>query len=273
MNRSLAALLRSFDDGRARSEFYRGWRAGVHAGLPHPTILAQLSASSGTTRALREQLLKGTRDGQDLDHILRRVPHLVEPFELALLRMGEESGQLETVLTALGEFHQRQYKLMLKVRQWLAYPIFVSLVAVVLLPLPLVFAGKTTAYFVAAGVGLLLWAAVGGAIFARLAQRYQRRPGFVRARFARTLAMTIGAGLPLGRALLLAAEASGDPALAAHVRGVGERRIIVQPITTTLAGQEILSPELRSALIVAEKTGDFATTLGRLADLYEDGFR
>lgn len=273
MKRSLAAVLRAFDDGRARSEFYRGWRAGVHAGLPHPTILAQLDASGGTTRALRDHLLAGTRERRDLDHLLRAVPHLVEPFELALLRMGEESGQLEPVLTALADFHQRQHRMILKVRQWLAYPIFVSLVAVLLLPLPLVFAGKVGAYALAAGVGVTLWATAGGSVFAGLAQRYQRRPAFVRARFARALAMTVGAGLPLGRALMLSAEASGDASLLAHLRRVGERQIIVQPVTTTLAGQSILTPELRSALIVAEKTGDFASSLGRLADLYEDGFR
>jgi type II secretory pathway component PulF len=269
----VAAVLRAFDDGRARSEFYRGWRAGVHAGLTHPAILAHLDAGTGTTRALRDHLLSGTREGRDLDRLLRAVPHLVEPFELALLRMGEESGQLEPVLGALADFHQRQHRLILKVRQWLSYPIFVSLVAVLILPLPLVFAGRTGAYLAAAGLGLLLWATAGGSVFAGLAQRYQRRPPFVRARFARTLAMTIGAGLPLGRAVMLAAEASGDPKLLAHLRRVGERQIIVQPLTTTLAGQPILTPELRSALIVADKSGDFASSLGRLADLYEDGFR
>lgn len=273
MRQSIAAVLRAFDDGRTRAEFYRGWRAGHHAGLSHPAILAQLSPAGGTTRALRDHLLAGTRDGRDLDHLLRAVPHLVEPFELALLRMGEESGQLEPVLTALADFHTRQYRMILTVRKWLAYPIFVSFVAVLLLPLPLVFAGKVGAYAVAATTGVLLWATAGGSVFAGLAQRYQQRPAFVRARFARTLAMTIGAGLPLGRAVLLAAEASGDRALTAHVRRIGERQIIVQPVTTTLAGQAILTPELRSALIVAEKTGDYASSLGRLADLYEDGFR
>jgi uncharacterized linocin/CFP29 family protein len=34
-----------------------------------------------------------------------------------------------------------------------------------------------------------------------------------------------------------------------------------------------MTPELEGALLVAERTGDFATTIGRLADLYEDGFR
>lgn len=273
MNRSVSAILRSFDDGRNRSEFYRGWRAGLNAGLTHPTILAQVGAHGGTTRALRDHLLEGTHRGQDITALVRRASHLLEPFELALLTMGEESGQLEMTLGALADFHMRQYKLILAVKRWLSYPMFVSLVAVVLLPLPLVFQGRTTAYFVAAGVGLALWFTAGGLVFARLAQRYQRRPGFVRARFARTLALTIGAGLPLPRAVVLAAQASGDPALIRHIRRFGERTLSTQSLVATLTGAPVMTPELQAALQVAERTGDFATSLGRLADLYEDGFR
>lgn len=273
MNRSIAAVLRAFDDGRDRSEFYRGWRAGLSAGLTHPSIFAQVHAGGGTTRAVREHLLAGTTKGRDIASLVRERPQLFEPFEAALLRMSEESGQLESTLGALADFHFRQYKLILKVKKWLSYPMFVSLVAVVLLPLPLVFQGRTNAYFIAAGGGLALWFFAGGAALAGLAQSYQRRPPFVRARFARTLSLCIGAGLPLGRSLLFAAEASGDPALAQHVRRLGERTLSTQSLRESLAGAPVMTPELEGALLVAERTGDFASSLGRIADLYEDGFR
>jgi len=273
VNRSVAGVFRAFDDGRDRSEFYRGWRAGLSAGLTHPTILAQVGAHGGTTRALRDHLLAGTRRGQDIDALVRAAPHLLEPFERALLRMGEESGQLDQALGQLADFHMRQYKLILGVKKRLSYPMFVSLVAVVLLPLPLVFMGRSGAYFVAAGGGLALWFTFGGVLLARLAQRYQRRPAFVRARFARTLTLCIGAGLPLPRAVTLAAEASGDPALVRHVSRLSERTLSTQSLQATLTGAPVMTPELQGALLVAESTGDFAGAIGRLADLYEDGFR
>lgn len=273
MNPSIAAFLRSFEDGRDRAEFYRGWRAGHAAGLTHPAILRTVGARGGSTRALRAHLLEGTTAGRDLAALVRAGRHLLEPFEAALLTLGEESGQLEFMLEALAAFHMRQYRLILAVKKWLAYPMFVSLVAAVILPLPLLFGPGLAAYLVAAGGGLALWFLAGGAIFARLAQRYQRRPAFVRARFARALALTVSAGLPLGRATMLAAESSGDPALVAHLRRVGERALVSQPLTTSLAGAPVMTAELQSALMVAERTGDFSTTLGRLADLYEDGFR
>lgn len=273
MSTSIVAVMRAFDDGRDRSEFYRGWRAGLSAGLTHPAILEKVGAHGGTTRALRDHLLVGTRRGQDIAALVRSASHLLEPFESALLRMGEESGQLEQTLKQLADFHMRQYKLILKVKKHLSYPMFVSLVAVVLLPLPLVFQGRTGAYYAAAGGGLVLWFAGGGIALANLAQRYQQRPGFVRARFARTLAMTIGAGLTLPRALTLSAEASGDSALLQHVKRQGERTLSTQSLLQSLRGAPVMTPELEGALLVAERTGDFAGAIGKLADLYEDGFR
>lgn len=239
---TIRALLHSFDDGRDRAAFYRQWRVQLNAGMPQPS------------------------------ESVRRTMHF-EPFERALLAMGEESGKLEDVLTHLADFHTRQHRLILKVKQWLAYPMFVSLVAVVLLPLPLVFQGRVSAYWTAALSGLALWFFLGGVLLARLAQRFQQRPAYVRARFARTLAMCIAAGLALPRAALLAAGASGHHALTQHVRAVGERRLGEQPLSLSLAGAPTLTPDFHGALLVAEKTGDYATTVGRLADLYEDGFR
>jgi type II secretory pathway component PulF len=267
------ALLRAFDDGRDRSEFYRGWRAGLGAGMSHPDILSRITMRGGITGAIRNHLLAGTRRREGLAALVRARPDLFEPFEAALLTMGEESGRLDTTLAALADFHHRQHKLILAMKKWLSYPMFVSLCAVVLLPIPLIFQDRMGTYWIATLGGLGSWLLGGGLVFARLAQRYQRRPAFVRARFARTLALCIGAGLPLGRALTLAADASGDPALGHHVRARGERALTTQPPSQTLAGTSVLSPELHAGLLVAEQTGDYASTLGRLADLYEDGFR
>lgn len=273
MNAGILAVMKSFDDGRDRAEFYRGWRMGLAAGLSHPMILSKSIARGGLVGAIRDHLLEGTSQGKDIAALVRSGARYFEPFEAALLTMGEESGQLEEMLTHLAEFHQRQYKLILKVKKMLSYPLFVSLFAVVALPLPLVFRGMMTAYWTATVCGLVIWFASAGVMIGRLAQRYQRRPAFVRARFARTLALCIGAGLPLPRAVTLAADASGDPMLARHVRRFGERTLASQPLSVTLAQAPVMTPELYGALLVAEKTGDFAGPVGRLADLYEDGFK
>ena len=272
-NGNMAAVLRAFEDGRHRAEFYRAWRVGVSAGLTHPAILAMISSLGGTTRAVHAHLLAGTREGRDIAALVRARPELFERFEAALLTLGDESGTLDRVLGALAAFFERQHRMMLAVKKQLAYPMFVSLVAVLLGPLPLVFQGRTSLYFASAGLGLVGWFTIGGSVLAGRAQRYQRRPMFVRARFARALMMTIESGLPLAKAVRLSADASGDPALAAHVARQGERALSTQSLERTLTGAPAITPDLLASIRVAEGTGDLRTTLGRMADLYEDGFR
>lgn len=270
---NIAATLRAFDDGKERAEFYRNWRAGLSAGLTHPRILGMLREFPGPTGDLRRHLLEGTTAGHGISALVRKRPAIFEPFEAALLTLGDESGRLEEVLGSLGEFFHRQYRMMLVVKKRLAYPMFVSLAATFIGPLPLVFMGQERAYFAAVAFGLLLWGIFGAGLIAGRAQAYQRKPQFVRARLARALATAIETGLSLDRAVLLAAGASGSPELLAHVRRYGDRTLASQPLSVTLASAPLLTPDFHGALSVAERTGDFTTTLKRLAELYEDGFR
>jgi type IV pilus assembly protein PilC len=272
MKSSVAAVLRAFDDGRDRAEFYRGWRAGLAAGMTHPAILSKIGPRKGLANEVRAHLLEGTSAGLGVAQCVRRRPKLFEPFEAALLAMGEESGRLEPVLLALGDFHFRQYKMIQKIKQALSYPLFVSLVAVFIAPLKLVFMGQTGTYVALVVTGLAAWFFLGGIIFAWRAQAYQRRPAFVRARLARTLAMGLEAGLPLPRAVRLAAAASGDPVVAQHVARLDERTLGGQSLEATFTGVPAVTPDFLGTLRVTSATGD-CTALSRLAELYEDGFK
>ncbi len=273
MDRSIAAVLRALDDGRGRAEFYRMCRMGMGAGMAHPTILRRLGPFSGPTQALQACLVEGTTRRNDVATIVRRFPERFEPFEAALLTAGDESGRLAAVLGTLADFFERQYRMMLTVKKHLAYPLFTSFFAILIAPLPLVFRGMVGTYVVTVALGIAGWAAFGGAFLASRARAYQRRPAFVRARFARTLAITLGAGLPLGRALRLAAGASGDDALERFIAQQDERTLSTRSLEETLTGAPTITPDLLGAVRVAERTGDLETTLVRLAELYEDGFR
>jgi type II secretory pathway component PulF len=98
------------------------------------------------------------------------------------------------------------------------------------------------------------------------------KPALVRARLARALATAIEAGLPLDRAVRLAADASANPQLKAFVHSIPQRTVSTQSLSKTLARCPHLTPEFLGVLEVAEATGDFRV-VARLADLYEDGFR
>ncbi|HUH13612.1 MAG TPA: type II secretion system F family protein, partial [Longimicrobiales bacterium] len=91
-------------------------------------------------------------------------------------------------------------------------------------------------------------------------------------RMARALATAVAAGLPLPRAVRLAADASANPDIRAFVGALGEQRLATASIGDSLAGCPHLTPELAAVLATAERTGDFGP-LARLATMYEDGFR
>ena len=111
-----------------------------------------------------------------------------------------------------------------------------------------------------------------GGIVLAVSRIYGRSPALVRARMARGLATAIEAGLPLARALRLAADASADDGIRRHVARIGERDLGGQSITESLRSCPHLTPDFIAIVDTAERTGDFGAVT-RLAELYEDGFR
>jgi len=270
---SLRAAWHALDDGRHRSEFYRMWRAGFSAGLTHPGILTTMGKrESAATEEIRAWLLAGTTRGTDLATLVREGGTRFEEFERSLITLGEESGRLDEVLRVLADFYAGKHRLMLSVKKQMAYPVFSAFAASVIAPLPLLFLVGPWAYALSAGPAVLLIVFASGGVLAGVAMAYGRKPPLVRARLARALATGIEAGLPLPRAVRLAADASADPGIVSFVNRVGERRLATMPIAELLAGCPHMTVELRAVINTAEVTGDFSP-LARLAEMYEAGFR
>ncbi len=270
---SLARALADLDVPRHKAELYRMWLAGYHAGLEHPRILGSIErfARAPAVEAERRWLLEGTRARRSLAELTQARPALFGPFEAALLVLGEETGALEQCLRLLADHFAAEQRLMLKVKRALTYPTVQMLAASFIAPLPLVFTGHTGAYLLTAAGGVTLCLAAGGSVLAAVARRYARRPPFVRARLLRALTIGVEAGLPLTRTVELAVAAADDPAIAAHVRAVPARTIAGQPLARTFAGCPGIPREMTAAMEVAEASGDYGQTLGKMAEMYEGG--
>jgi type II secretory pathway component PulF len=269
----MLSAFHTLDDGRHRAEFYRTWAAGHASGLTHPKILEAMGPRrSSNTEAVRAWLLDGTKRGRPVKELVKSGGKRFEEFERALLTLGEDTGSLDKALALLGDFYTRKHDLMLWVKKKMAYPLINIVLACFIAPLPLVFMGKTTAYFVLAFGGVTMVMIMSQSILAAVAARYGRKPPLVRARFARALSTAIEAGLTLPRAVRLAADASASPEIREHVRRQSEKQLSERPIAVSLQGCPHLTPDFFGILDVAERTGDFKS-LARLAELYEDGFR
>lgn len=271
--RTARSALRALDDGRHRAEFYRMWASGHSAGLAHPSILEMMGPrESQPTESIRRWLLDGTGKGMGIDDLVASGGERFEDFERALLAFGAEAGKLDEAFRLLGDFYTSKHTLMLRVKKDLTYPLVTGLAACFIAPLPLLFFGHIAAYLIISLAGAA-WILLGsGAMIAAVAARYGRRPAMARARMARALATGIQAGLPLPRAVRLAADASAHPEIISFVRRGTDQELGTRSITDSLHGCPHLTPEFLGVLDTAERTGDFAP-LRRLAELYEDGFR
>jgi hypothetical protein len=232
---SLRTALCHVRRGRDKSAFYRMAHLEVRAGLREPGI----------------------------------SPGASVPFEIALLALGRETGHLEEVTRLLAEYFAAEDRLVLRVLKRAAYPMTTALAATFIAPLPLLFTGAgALAYAGAIAAGLVPWALAGGGLLAGVVGWYLRKPAFVLGRLLRALVIAIEAGLPLGRAAELAADASGDAAVRAWIRRQGPR-ITQQPLAATFAGCPAVTPAALAAMEVADASGDYTGTLRRLADLVE----
>jgi type II secretory pathway component PulF len=264
---------RTLDDSRHRAEFYRMWRTGLSAGFVHPKSFETMGPRQApSVEEVRQWLLAGTKRGRGVTELVRSGGKRFEEFERALIPLGDEAGKLDDTLRILGDFFTKKHKLMLWVKKQMAYPFFTALFACFIAPFQLLVFGHTRAYLVAAGSAVALLLSSAGSLVLAVAARYGRKPPLARARMARALATAIEAGLPLGRALRLAGDASANDEIRAFVAAKSERQLTGGTIAATLAGCPHLTPDFIAVVATAERTGDFSTVT-RLAELYEDGFR
>jgi len=268
---TLTQAWNQLDTARFKSELYRMWYAGYHAGLEHQRSLEVMDDfhRSPTVAKTRRWLLQGTKRRQTLATVTRAKPELFTPFETALLVLGEESGALEECLRLLAEYFAAEHRLVLWVKKKMTYPMFNLLAATFIAPFPLLFFGHTWEYLAIVGSGLAALLLAGGSLVLAAAKWFQQRPKFVHGRLLRALTIGIESGLPLGRAVELAVGATANAAIRAHVARFTREQLSGQPLSKTFAGCPAMPREMAAAMEVAEATGDYSGTLRKMADLYE----
>ncbi len=246
--------------------------------------------------------------GHELAGILQRHPRVFSNLFVAVVHIGESSGRLEDAFERLHGYLSLEEETRRRVKSALRYPIMV-LVAIAIamavinvfvvppfaklfesfgseLPLPtriLMATSRISADYW--HVGLIAIAAIAFGIRrwtateeGRLAwHRWQLRlPRFgsileraLLARFCRTLAITLGAGLPVTQCLSIAARAVDNEFVA---RRIGEMRADIESgetLTASAHSSRLFTPLVMQMLAVGEETGAVETTLSEVASYYE----
>lgn len=243
--------------------------------------------------------------GSPLSAGLQRFPREFSNLYIGLVRAGEKTGDLATVLERLADYLEARHEARRKLVQALAYPLVVAVVAAAIVAglmayvVPNVVAvfvhGKQSLPFLTRGliatthlirdfgwialaaaiVGPFLWRALmlRGDSRIRLHSSLLRMPVLGRVlrsldstRFASTLAILVGSGVPLLDALAAAQGTVRNRKIAEAV-GRGIQRVREgAPIARSLASEKVFPPLMIHLVASGEASGTLAKMLQRAAE-------
>ena len=255
--------------------------------------------------SLRSQVASGI----DLSETLRAYPKLFDRLYCDLVAAGEVSGNLDVMLDRIASFQEKNQRLKANIKKAMTYPVSVMLVASVVVTVLLVkvipsfestfnglgselpsftlsvialseFVQKSWANVVLSVLGSLIVGYLGVKKSPRIAYFFDglllRLPligqitylGAV-SRFARTLATTYGAGMPMLKALEASAGAAGNTFLIAKINAIKEQVAQGSLLTVALQNSGHFPPLLVQLSKVGEEAGDLEGMFNKAAETYE----
>ncbi|MBI3312091.1 MAG: type II secretion system F family protein, partial [Candidatus Omnitrophica bacterium] len=271
-------------------------------------VLAEQIDEPGFRKILK-RIRDDVEAGSGLSASLAKHPSVFSEFFVNMVKAGESSGRLDEILDRLAAYLEKSDALLRKVRASLFYPVVVSCLATLItaflviwvvpkfkeifttlggeLPLPTRLLLQTSEllrrYFVAE-IALILASLAGFHTYINtntgrlwLDRTKLRLPVIgsllqkvAVARFARTLATLVGAGVPILASFEIVAKTAGNK--------VVENAVIVarasiqkgESIAEPLADSKVFPPMLTRMIAVGEKTGELEKMLSKLADFYDN---
>ena len=260
------------------------------------------------SRALDEVAI-ALNQGQTLANALAGHPHIFNSLFISLVDVGESTGQLEQAFGQLSHYFQLELDTRRRVKAATRYPMFVSiamLAAMVILNIYVIpafsgiFAGlgadlpwttqlliSSSEFFtkyivhilvtlVAAGVGiwcyvktergqlrwhtLLLRLPIIGPLVNRI----------LLARFCRSFAMMLSAGVPIVRVLNLAGTATGNAYLKKAILGMGDELASGSSLSRVAADSGVFTPLILQMFKVGEETGRVDQMVMEAGKFYEE---
>ncbi len=283
----------------------------IRAGLPLIEVLDILAEQ--TERAKLQTVVrrveKDVEGGASLTEAMQKHPAVFSMFFISMVRAGEASGMLDTILDQVASYLERIASLQRKIKSAVMYPTVVSIVAAIItvflmvkvvpvfeqifsdlggvLPLPtrMTLAMST---FLQHSWYWVLSAVIAFAIFIwqfgktkagryKIDQMILKLPVFGQlflkssiAKFTRTLSTLIRSGVNILFALEIVAKTVGNAVI---------EEAVVKTRTSIQGGESITRPLVEAAIFpsmvtrmidVGERTGALESMLTKIADFYED---
>jgi len=270
------------------------------------TLMEALSSISEENKGSWQNMLVDIKErvagGSSLSKAIEGYDRIFPDFYVNMIAAGEASGNLDRVLSRLADYLEAQSSLKSKVRTSMVYPVFMICVAFAVLSFLFTFViPKITRIFEDTGSALPFitvvliavsnffqnywWLLIGlllGGVFGmkRLKEKNRllldrlmvRLPGNIAqslyyGRFARTLSFLLEGGLPVLRALELAARSVGNTLIEMRIAEAGKAVAEGARLSASLEG---FPPVLLQLISTGERSGQLVEILKNAADSYEE---
>ena len=291
--------------------FTRQFSVMIDAGLPLVQCLEILGEQEEDKNF--SQIILETRasieSGSGLADAMRKHPGAFDPLFTSMMAAGEAGGILDTILTRLATYIEKNVKLKGQVKSAMTYPIAVITIAVVVvgailwkviptfadlfeglgaeLPLPTRIVIALSNSLVTLGPFVIL---IGAAILFSFRQFYVTDKGLrvvdgvllktpvlgtilrkvAVARFCRTLSTLIGSGVPILEGLEITAKTAGNSIIEDAVMTTRSAIERGETLAAPLRDTKVFPSMVTQMINVGEATGALDTMLAKVADFYED---
>ena len=265
-------------------------------------------SSKASTKKMLSTVRERVREGSSLADALRAHPHIFSDLYIGMVRAGEQAAALEAVLERLAEYNERQDEFVSKVKGALTYPIIMMFVGAAIMTFLVTYvvpqvatifeqqhAALPLATQILIGIssfltGYWIWIVIallgitagllygystprGRRIFDTLSLRIPYvGPTVVRvvcARFARTLATLLAAGIQLLPALDAVKAVVTNGLLREAIEKSRDEIREGHGMAQTLSQSKLFPPMLIEMIRVGERSGELERMLERVADNYE----
>ena len=283
----------------------------IAAGLPLVKALRTLQdqLETGALKGVIKSIADEVESGSNFSEALSHFPHVFPDFYINMIKAGELGGMLEAILKRLSEFLDKSQKLRDRVKSALVYPMFVMIVAVLILIMLMVFVIPTfTSMFAEVGGSLPLptkilivvseitrriWFLIPLlpfgliAIYKAIIKSPDRRfivdkmklripivgnliQQIAVARFSRTLGTLLSSGVPILAALQTVRDTIGNEFIARAVIQVRDSIKEGEGVSGPMEASKAFPPLVTKMVSIGEETGDLSKMLIQIADNFED---
>jgi len=275
----------------------------IGSGVPLREALGSLSEEYyGNWKAVISGLKEAVQEGSSLSRAMSKYPEIFPDFYRAMIEASESSGTLPEALNSLAEFLELQRRINAKVTASMLYPAFMIVVAVFVLSFVFSFViPKMTKIFEASTASLpwvtviliklsrfmqnywmLVLVAVGGGIYS-MYRFHKAKPEILHrillkvpvlrslyySRFTGTFGFLLKGGVPIVKALELAAKACGNVILLQKLKDTAR---IVSEGGSVAGAMEGVSPVLKQLIRTGESSGTLAELMEKASHAYREEF-